>query len=216
MSASSDSSSSMRSHALTLLGSAHSCLVHSRRVRVLAELFAELLPYGHTVLDVGCGDGLVAALIAEKRRDVTMSGVDVLPRPHTHISMSLFDGQQLPFGDNSVDTVLFCDVLHHTRSPVVLLKEAQRVARHSVLIKDHISDGPLARLTLRLMDCVGNAPHGVVLPYNYLSTREWDAALIRTGLTCEFMKRKLNLYPWWADCVFGRTLHFIGRYSVTR
>lgn len=49
------------------------------------------------------------------------------------------------------------------------LKEAARVARHCIVIKDHTVTGVLARPTLRLMDLVGNAPHDVVLTYNYLT-----------------------------------------------
>jgi SAM-dependent methyltransferase len=71
-----------------------------------------------------------------------------------------FDGRRLPFTDRSWDTVLFCDILHHTERPVELLREAVRVARHSILIKDHSVEGWLAR-PLRFMDVVGNFPHGL-------------------------------------------------------
>jgi hypothetical protein len=44
---------------LRSLGSLHRRVVHSRRVRVLAAHFAELIPGRHSVLDVGCRDGLI-------------------------------------------------------------------------------------------------------------------------------------------------------------
>ena len=62
-----------------------------------------------------------------------------------HIALARFDGSRLPFGDQSWDTVLLCDVLHHAEQPVTLLKEAVRVARHCVAIKDHLVQGLLAR-----------------------------------------------------------------------
>ena len=65
---------------------------------------------------------------------------------------------------------MFCDVLHHAEEPVEIIREAVRVARHCVVIKDHLVQGLFARRTLRLMDFVGNAPHGIVLPYNYLDS----------------------------------------------
>ena len=43
------------------------------------------------------------------------------------------------------------------------------MAKHGLVIKDHTVTGLLARPTLRLMDVVGNAPHGVALTYNYLT-----------------------------------------------
>ena len=196
-------------------GSLHGRLVHSRRVGVLARHFSELIPHGHSVLDVGCGDGLIDALILKHRPDLTIAGVDVLARANTHIPVTLFDGRSLPFSDQSMDSVLFCDVLHHTDRPVKMLKEAVRVARHSVVIKDHMVQGLLAVPTLRVMDYVGNAPHGVVLPYNYLTEREWEEAWQMCGLRPGEVRRHLKLYPALVDAFFGRALHFAGLYYVS-
>jgi SAM-dependent methyltransferase len=189
-------------------------MVHTRRTRVLASCFAEIIPQGHSVLDVGCGDGLIDALVKRQRPDLRISGVDVLVRPETHIPVTPFDGRQLPFPDNSTDTVLICDVLHHAEHPSSLLQECARVARHSVVIKDHTVKGFLARPTLRFMDFVGNAPQGVALPYNYLTVAEWDAAFRECGLVARTVRTDLALYPPLADVIFGRSLHFVGRYEV--
>lgn len=198
------------------LGSLHGTLVHSRRVRVLAAHFAALIPQGHSVLDVGAGDGLIDALILDRRSDLTVSGVDVLVRADAHIPVAAFDGTRLPYPDRSWDTVLFCDVLHHTEHPVEMLKEAVRVARHGVVIKDHILQGFLAGPTLRLMDYFGNVPHGVVLPYNYLTPNQWEQARHACGLLPREVRHDLKLYPAWADLFFGRALHFVGSYDITR
>ena len=144
----------------------HQKFVHSRRVRVLAGHLASLLPKNAKVLDVGCGDGAIDRLILNKRPDVSIEGVDVFVRPQTQIQVRAFDGVSLPFPASSFDAVMFVDVLHHTLDPRVLLREAGRVA-NTILMKDHFRDGFLAGPTLRLMDWVGNAHHGVPLPYNY-------------------------------------------------
>ena len=200
--------------ALWPAGSLHGRLVHSRRVRALVTHFSELIPPGHTVLDVGCGDGLIDELIVKQRPDLQVAGVDVHVRPNARIAVTPFDGTSLPFGSGSWDTVMFCDVLHHTEDPVPLLRAAARVARQRVIIKDHIVEGRLARATLRLMDVVGNAPHGVRLTYNYLTPEQWDDAVRLGGLRLERMRRQLNLYPSWADKLFGRSLHFIAVYEI--
>jgi ubiquinone/menaquinone biosynthesis C-methylase UbiE len=199
---------------LRRVGSLHGDLVYSRRTRVLASFLAELIPQGHTVLDVGCGDGLIDALVTRQRPDLQISGVDVLVRPTTHIPVTAFDGTRLPFPDRSSDSVLICDVLHHADHPVGLLQECARVARHSVVIKDHTVKGFLARPTLRFMDFVGNAPQGVALPYNYLTIAEWEAAFRECGLVPRTVRTDLGLYPPVADAIFGRSLHFVGRYEV--
>ena len=152
---------------MSLLDTIHGGYVFKRRVRVLSRHLSELLPHNASVLDVGCGDGLIAQQIMEKRGDLTVKGIDVMVRPQTHIPVEKFDGRKIPHADASFDAVMFVDVLHHTDDPFVLLQEARRVSRQAVVIKDHIRQGFLAGQTLRFMDWVGNARHGVVLPYNY-------------------------------------------------
>jgi SAM-dependent methyltransferase len=201
---------------LRRLGTAHAKLVHSRRVQVLSDHFADMIPADHSVLDVGCGDGLIDWLVLKRRPDLRIHGVDVLVRPDTHIPVATFDGSRLPFEDSSWDTVVFCDVLHHTSDPAAMLAEACRVARRHIVIKDHSVEGFLARLTLRFMDFVGNAPHGVVLPYNYLTPVQWKNAFQSCGVKTIAERRDLRLYPKYADRIFGRRLHFIGVYEIAR
>ena len=197
------------------IGALHGAYVHGRRVRVLADWLARLLPRGASVLDVGCGDGLLASAVQQRRPDLRILGIDVLVRDQTHVPVQPFDGAHIPMPDGGVDVVMFVDVLHHTDDPMVLLREAGRVARTHVVIKDHTADGFLARPTLRFMDRVGNARHGVALPYNYWTRRQWDAAFSELGWETEAMERRLGLYPFLASWLFGRGLHFVGSFRVT-
>ena len=199
-----------------LLGSVHGSLVFDRRTRVLAEHLAGLIPQRAKVLDIGCGDGTIDSLILSRRPDVEIQGVDVFVRPSTKIRVEVFDGKTLPVADKSFDTVVFVDVLHHTDDPLILLREANRVARKSILIKDHTKDGLFAYATLRFMDWVGNAPHGVVLPYNYWTGERWQSAFDHLGLKVERRITKLGLYPFPASAVFERQLHFIASILPSR
>jgi len=195
----------------SVLGQVHSGYVHARRVQVLARALSEILPRDARVIDVGCGDGALSELIAASRPDVTMTGVDVLVRSNTRIPVKEFDGTKLPFADRSFDVVMFVDVLHHTIDPNVLLSEAARVSKRYVVIKDHLRDGLFAEATLRLMDQVGNARHGVALPYNYWNLKQWDAALFALQLEKKAWRTELGLYPWPASLLFSRGLHFLAR-----
>jgi len=183
--------------------------VYGRRIRVLARHLAELLPRDASVLDVGSGDGLLASRIMAARPDVRISGADVLARPHSHIPVQLFDGVRLPFADRSFDVVMLVDVLHHASAQDALLREVARVARRGVLIKDHVLAGPLAWRTLAFMDWVGNARHGVALPYAYWTAERWREGFARAGLRESARRESLGLYPWPASLVFERRLHFI-------
>jgi len=197
------------------VGTLHSKLVFQRRTRALAEALSQAIPEdARTVLDVGCGDGTIARLIQQRRPGLTILGTDVLARPHTHIPVALFDGQRLPFLDGAFDVVMFVDVLHHTDDPTILLREAKRVSRGSVVLKDHTSDQPLADARLRFMDWVGNAHHGVRLPYNYWSTAQWRRAFESTGLSPQTVQTRIGLYPFPTSLIFERGLHFVSRLAV--
>ena len=194
---------------MSLTANLHEGYVHQRRVQRLGDLLAKFVPEGASVLDVGCGDGLLARRIGDLRGDIQIHGIDVLVREKTHIPVRPFDGQTIPHGNGAVDVVLFVDVLHHTDDPMTLLREAARVAGRAVLIKDHTRDGLLAGSILRFMDYIGNAHHGVRLPYNYWPGRCWLGAFRELGLSVRSWQNDLKLYPPFADWIFGRSLHFI-------
>jgi ubiquinone/menaquinone biosynthesis C-methylase UbiE len=196
------------------VGALHQRLVFTRRTRVLAESIGRLLPAGANVLDVGCGDGTIDWLILERRPDLTIRGIDVLVRPATKIPVDRFNGTQLPCASKCFDVVSFVDVLHHTDDPIVLLREAKRVARKLVLLKDHTMDGPFAYPTLRLMDWVGNAHHDVALPYNYWPKRKWQEAFVDLRMPIVHWQSNLGLYPFPASLIFERRLHFIAGLGV--
>jgi len=161
------------------------------------------------VLDVGAGDGKMAFAIKERRPDLEMRGLDVHVRKDTHVPVSYFDGRKLPERDSSYDVVMFVDVLHHTEDPFVLLREAVRVARRAIVIKDHIASGPISHKTLKFMDRIGNERYGVALPYNYWCERQWLTAFSDLGLVASCWLPWLGLYPWPASLVFDRNLHFV-------
>lgn len=189
----------------------HEGFVYGRRVRVLSNMMAELIPPNARVLDIGCGDGLVSKRIQLKRPDISIEGIDVLLRAKTHIPVTQFDGTKLPYAENAFDAIMFIDVLHHTTDPTVLLREAARVARTNLLIKDHTRDGLFSGPTLRFMDWVGNARHGVALPCNYWPEKRWRETFREMDLEVSHWSNKVALYPWWATWLFGRSLHCIAR-----
>ncbi|HET9640735.1 MAG TPA: class I SAM-dependent methyltransferase [Allosphingosinicella sp.] len=189
----------------------HGKAVFDRRIEVLTRTLADFIPQGARVLDIGCGSGTLARRIMALRPDITIEGIDVLVRPGTEIPVTEFDGDTIPWPDGHFDIALFVDVLHHTEAPARLLAEAKRVSKGGIVIKDHFREGVLADATLRFMDWVGNAQHGVVLPYNYLSDPEWRSIWSRLGLKVERLTDKVGLYPAPFSWLFDRRLHFVAR-----
>ena len=192
---------------------AHDKAVFKRRIGVLSRNIADFLPTNARVLDVGCGSGALAKAVMTLRPDLTFEGIDVLVRPGTDIPVKEYDGYNIPAPDDHYDIALFVDVLHHTDDPSRLVAEAKRVAKSGLVIKDHNRDGLFAKATLRFMDWIGNAAHGVRLPYNYLSSSEWRRLWADRGLKIDHTVDRLGLYPAPFTWLFDRKLHFIARLS---
>ncbi len=192
----------------------HGGSVHPRRIRCLADALTPLISSGSRVLDVGCGDGMLAGAIAERRDDISIRGADVLVREGGGILVDPLDGDRLPYAQDAFDTVMLVDVIHHAEDPLMLLAEATRVSSDVIIIKDHLLEGIFASATLRFMDWVGNARHGVNLPYSYWTGAQWDAALDELKLTPMAWQSELGLYPVWARPLVERDLHFIAKLCV--
>jgi SAM-dependent methyltransferase len=189
----------------------HASFVMGRRVRVLSREVGQLLPSSGSVLDVGTGDGQIARLIAGDRPGLNLTGIDTLARPDAHIPVVAFDGETIPFADHSFDYAMLVDVVHHEVNQFRLLAECARVARQGVVIKDHLVHGFAAWNTLAFMDRVGNARYGVALPYRYLDRQEWNELFAKTGLEIVNWNDRLGLYPFPANLVFERRLHFVAK-----
>ena len=192
----------------------HGGYIHPRRVRVLSYHLGDLFPSNARVLDVGCGDGLLARRLMQERPDLDLRGLEVIVRSRTHIPVEAFDGQTIPYGDATFDAVMFIDVLHHAQDPMRLLHEAVRTTRKAIVIKDHALNGCLAGPTLRFLDWIGNARHGVALPYNYWPEKQWFKVFGACNLTIRVWKSALHLYPRPANWLFDRSLHFITRLDL--
>jgi glycosyltransferase involved in cell wall biosynthesis/SAM-dependent methyltransferase len=194
---------------MSVLGQFHEACIYGRRIRRLTELFVDLIPPNSSFLDVGCGDGKLARALLDKRPDLRIEGVDVLVRKEVWLPVQAFDGKNLPYREASFDGVMLIDVLHHAHDPLALLREALRVSRRWLIMKDHVRKGLAAGLRLRFMDYIGNAHHDVALPYNYLSEGQWEELRRTLDVKVAEEAKELGLYPKPFDYVFGADLHFV-------
>ena len=106
-------------------------------------------------------------------------------------------------------STMMIDVLHHTERPNLVLKEAARVSKKYVIIKDHILHNHLSLIKLKAMDYVGNKHHGVNLPYNYMKAATWNKIIKQNKLKIVYLKQNLNLYKGILHILFDSNLHFI-------
>lgn len=99
------------------------------------------LPARPRVVEIGCGEGAVAAALAGRGFFETYTGFDFsesgitearsrdIPGAEFHVSSG--DGVDLP--DDSVDLVVLCHVVEHLEHPRALLYEARRLAKSVVV-----------------------------------------------------------------------------------
>lgn len=167
--------------ALAPLFAAHHALVHVPRVRRVARALGDQIGRADSLLDIGCGDGTVAQAIGAIVGATRVAGVDVMVRPEVAIEVTRYDGVVLPFPDRSFDAVVISDVLHHCEDPSAVLREALRVAKVAVAIKDHFRFGPVSEAILLFMDRVGNAAPGVLVRGTYFSPSEWVEMITSCG-----------------------------------
>jgi len=198
-----------------LLARLHRRVVSQRRAHRLSAHLAPLVEQGASILDVGCGYGLVASLLQCLRPDIRLSGIDITVRDDCLIPATPYNGSDFPYPDNTFDYVQFIDVLHHTDDPLALMREALRVARKGMIIKDHQVEGFLAWRTLWFLDWAGNRPYDVNLTYNFWTRKQWLDAFRELGIEEAVRLPCLGMYPAPFHFLFDRSLHFIDKLAPT-
>lgn len=110
----------------------------TRFLNVVTELYTGVAP--KTVLEVGCGEGLLAHhLVTAADRPARFHACDlsldsVLPDLDRLIEFREASIYKLPYPDDSFDLVICCEVLEHLERPTQALAELRRVASRAVLI----------------------------------------------------------------------------------
>ena len=108
------------------------------RRRDLARI-ADLVPRGSRVLDLGCGDGTLLALLRDTREadvhGVELDLANVAECVRRDIPVVQFDiDEGLPdFADGSFDIVVLSQTLQVVRRPALVLREMLRVGKRGIV-----------------------------------------------------------------------------------
>lgn len=110
----------------------------------LAQLFTDAAP--QSVLDVGCGEGVLTFKWAQALGDKPVLGIDLadptleaewVTRPRANLefqAMTAEELEDLPFPDRSFDLAAAIEVLEHVPDPERTLAEMARVAARHLLV----------------------------------------------------------------------------------
>ena len=103
-------------------------------------VYEEIKSYmqGETLLDVGCGNGLISEIAKQHFREVMLLDVVSYISPEVKLPFTSYrEGEKLPV-DRLYDTVLLLTVLHHSNDPLTLLKETWKITNKRLIIIESI------------------------------------------------------------------------------
>jgi 2-polyprenyl-3-methyl-5-hydroxy-6-metoxy-1,4-benzoquinol methylase len=154
--------------------------------RTLDELFAEADP--DSLLDVGCGEGVLTHEWAKRLGDRRVVGIDLddpllhaewAKRQAPNLTYQVMKAENLPFGDGEFDVATAIEVLEHVPDPAHTVAEMARVASGWLLVS--VPREPLWRgLNMArgaYLKDLGNTPGHL----NHWSKRSFVALLERHG-----------------------------------
>lgn len=165
--------------------------------RDLRELFAQADPA--SVLDVGCGEGVLVHSWAQQRPEGRFVGIDLeedsiqagwAERQAPNLSYRVMRAENLPFADGEFDLASAIEVLEHVPDPEHTLAEMARCARSHLLVS--VPREPLWRALNMArgayLSDLGNTPGHL----NHWSKRSFQRLLSRHGQVVEAR----SPFPW--------------------
>ena len=168
----------------------------NRFLRRVDEAAASLRPT--SVLDVGCGEGVVTERLAHSLAPATVLGVDAdeghlreewQTRSASNLSFATGSAYDLSFEDDSFDLVCAIEVLEHLERPRDALAEMSRVAGRALLVS--VPNEPGWRISHLLagrnVRALGNTPGHI----NHWSKRSFVHLTSQLGVV-----RAQSVFPW--------------------
>jgi 2-polyprenyl-3-methyl-5-hydroxy-6-metoxy-1,4-benzoquinol methylase len=163
----------------------------------LADLFGRASPA--SVLDVGCGEGILTQRWAEQLGDRRVVGIDLqdpkleaewATRRRDNLTFRATNGGEIPFEDGEFDLVAAIEVLEHVPDPERTVAQMARVAGRHLLVS--VPREPLWRALNVARGAyirqLGNTPGHI----NHFSKRAFIGLLGRYGTVLEIR----SPFPW--------------------
>jgi len=151
------------------------------RSRAIARQLAPFLQSEQQVLDFGCGNGFTALYLMDMT-GCQITGLDVIRDINLKkdvaekINFTLFDGNRIPFENESFDAVVASAVMHHTPYPGFFMDEFLRILKPEgiILLVEEMYHTLAGKLLLQAHDYLLNKlKKDVPLPLNFFSIRKY-------------------------------------------
>ncbi|GEM_PF-851756 len=150
------------------------------------------------ILDFGCGDLSLAAVIKETYPNTNVTGIDVINVKKTtkKISFVYYDGKKMPFKANSFDTVISFYVFHHCVDAQTALKECIRVAKRRVIVVEAIPRNFLEIFPMKVLDFFYNVWKLTGVPFadQFFTIDDWKKMIKRNGGSIKKLEEKKTIF----------------------
>jgi ubiquinone/menaquinone biosynthesis C-methylase UbiE len=106
------------------------CMVDFQLYTILKHLKKRLPNYKGKVLDIGCGNSPFKFLLDKSKAGYT--GIDIenaTKFDYYNPNKVIFDGENIPFADESFDNIISTEVLEHIENPEKIISEMHRVLK---------------------------------------------------------------------------------------
>jgi ubiquinone/menaquinone biosynthesis C-methylase UbiE len=146
---------------------------YTNRARRISSFIQPWLYKGDRVLDFGCGNLLIGKTL-KNRIDVKVVGVDVIDVNKTDLPFTVYDGEVIPFEENSFDVTYAAFIFHHTTNIKALLTECTRVTKRRILVLEDVYSNEFELQVTKLLDQVNLLTSSDMnIPMNFKKEAEW-------------------------------------------
>ena len=149
-----------------------------------------------SVLDIGCGNGMVASQI-KSWTGADVVGIDVDDRRIAGIPFRKFDGKRIPFRSKRFDVSLLLSVLHHVRNQDAILNEAKRVTRKHVIVCEDMVENWFDRILAGMHIQTFSMFYGASRENRFRSREGWENYFKKLGfrvVTGRYVSHGLSLF----------------------
>jgi ubiquinone/menaquinone biosynthesis C-methylase UbiE len=206
-------------------------LYRDRRIKRDAEI-AQALPLNiEKALDLGCGQGDLLVMLAEKAQEaigfdycnIMVETTSENLKDFRNVKVRCAPAECLPLPDSYVDVIILADVIEHLVDPISCIRECWRVLKPGGRFIITTPNGVVERFW-KCFDGAINAPFRALRKkklrpsvHEHLYTREELQALL---LTVPFLVRDHRMIEFYPGSegggVFGRFLRFFARQKNIR
>jgi len=149
-----------------------------KRTEKIVNLFEQFIKEDEKILDIGAGGGWIGEEI-QRRKKIEITPLDVKDFNQTSLKLVLYNGENIPFSDNSFDVSLLIFTLHHCPDPLRVLSEARRVTKGKIIVVEDAPTSLFNKMLLYPWDIITGLPSLIKPPgekfaFNFKTVSQWQ------------------------------------------